>query len=74
MLVKLNGISSKGPGKIMALAAKVDPKNKYILNLKELLNTKKLYKVELNRHKYLKNKIFDKIGIKEKNLIGNQKV
>ena len=50
----------------MALAAKVDPKKKYILNLKELLNTNKLYKVELNRHKYLKNKIFDKIGIKEK--------
>ena len=67
---KLNGyFPSKGPGKIMALAAKSDPK-KYILNLKELFSDKKLYKIELNNHKYLKRKIFQKIGIKEKNLIG----
>ena len=64
---KLNGyFPSKGPGKIMALAAKSDPKKKYILNLKELFSDKKLYKIELNNHKYLKRKIFQKIGIKEK--------
>jgi len=64
---KLNGyFPSKGPGKIMALAAKSDPKKKYILNLKELFSDKKLYKIELNNHKYLKQKIFQKIGIKEK--------
>ena len=63
----LNGyFPSKGPGKIMALAAKSKPNNKLTFKLKKLLFDKKIYKIEINNHKYLKQKIFNYIDFKEK--------
>ena len=63
----LNGyFPSKGPGKIMALAAKSKPNNKLTFKLKKLLLDKEIYKIEINNHKYLKQKIFNQIGFKEK--------